>query len=223
MHDRPSPPRPLRVEWLGRRPYVEVHAQMKDLLLRRIAGDVPDTLLLVEHAPTFTVGRRRGAMGSVKAPGDVPVVQVERGGDVTFHGPGQLTAYPICALPEHRHDLHAWLHGLETVVDRVLSRWQIAGGRDDRNTGVWVDGKKIAAVGIACKRWVTWHGVAINVDVDLGYFNRIDPCGMDSTLVTRMVDHTSTGPTVKDAASAFATEFRRWWTDWTATPTSPEH
>lgn len=223
MHNRPSPPRPLRVEWLGRRSYVEVHAQMKDLLLRRIAGDVPDTLLLVEHTPTFTVGRRRGAMGSVKAPGDVPVVQVERGGDVTFHGPGQLTAYPICALPEHRHDLHAWLHGLETVVDRVLSRWQIAGGRDDRNTGVWVDGKKIAAVGIACKRWVTWHGVAINVDVDLGYFTRIDPCGMDSTLVTRMVDHASTRPTVKDTAGAFATEFRRWWTDWTATPASTEH
>lgn len=210
---------PLRVEWLGRRPYREVHAQMKDLLLQRIRGEVGDTLLLVEHEPVYTVGRRRNARASVRSPGEVPVVDVERGGDVTFHGIGQLTAYPICALPDHRHDLHAWLHGLETVVDRVLARWGIEGARDERNTGVWVEGRKIAAIGIACKRWVTWHGVALNVNVDLSYFHRVDPCGMDSSLVTRVVDHIDRAVTVRDAADLFSTEFRQWWAEWCEGPT----
>jgi len=213
--------RPLRVEWLGRKPYTAVHATMKDALLRRIAGDIPDTLLLVEHTPVFTVGRRRGARASVKAPGEVPVVDVERGGDVTFHGPGQLTAYPICALPDHRQDLHAWLHGLEEVVDRVLDRWGIQGERDDRNTGVWVDGRKIAAIGIACKRWVTWHGVSLNIDVDLAYYQRIDPCGMDSSLVTRVADHADRTPRMREAADIFAAEFRRWWAAYSAPNQEP--
>ena len=221
MSQSPPRPAPLRVEWLGRRPYPEVHAQMRDLLQRRIDGTAPDTLLLVEHEPVYTLGRRRGAAANVKAPGTVPVVQVERGGDVTFHGPGQLTAYPICALPPHRQDLHAWLHGLETVVDRVLARWGIHGTRDARNTGVWVDGQKIAAIGIACKRWVTWHGVALNVSVDLDHFRRIDPCGMDSALVTRVADHTDAPPRMREAADVMAAEFRRWWHAWTAPPSEP--
>jgi len=187
---------------------------MKELLLARIAGEAPDTLLLVEHEPVFTLGRRRNAGASVLAPGDIPVVQVERGGDATYHGPGQLTAYPICALPPHRQDLHAWLHGLEAVVDRVLARWGIQGERDERNTGVWVDGRKIAAIGIACKRWVTWHGVAINVRVDLDHFKRIDPCGMSSTLVTQVADHVERPPTMREAADTFGAEFRRWWTEY---------
>lgn len=213
--------RPLRVEWLGRAAYPETHARMKDTLLRRIAGEVPDTLLLVEHEPVFTVGRRRGARASVHVPGDVPVVDVERGGDVTFHGPGQLTAYPICALPDHRHDLHAWLHGLEDVTDRVLARWGVSGGRDPRNTGVWVDGKKIAAIGIACKRWVTWHGVSLNLDVNLEFYQRIDPCGMDSALVTRVADHVARPPRMREAADTFGAEFRRWWQTWSAPPGTP--
>ena len=210
--------RPLRVQWLGRRPYTEVHAQMKELLLARIAGKAPDTLLLVEHQPVFTLGRRKNAQANVLDPGDIPVVQVERGGDVTYHGPGQLTAYPVCALPPHRQDLHAWMHGLEAVVDRVLARWGIQGERDERNTGVWVDGRKIAAIGIACKRWVTWHGVAINIRVDLEHFRRIDPCGMSSTLVTRVADHVDRPPAMRIAADIFGAEFRRWWMDYASEP-----
>ena len=107
----------LRIEWLGRVPYAEAHAR-QELLAARIAGDSPDTLLLCEHDPVYTLGRSRGASANVLQAGDVPVVNVERGGDVTFHGPGQLVGYPICGLPEHRHDLHAWLHGLEDVCVR---------------------------------------------------------------------------------------------------------
>jgi lipoate-protein ligase B len=212
---------PLHVEWLGRRSYSDVHAYMKEVLGRRISGEAPDSLLLVEHHPVYTVGRRRNAVQSVHTPGDVPVVMVERGGDATFHGPGQLTAYPICALPPHRQDLHAWLHGLEHVTDAVLARWGIQGARDARNTGVWVEGTKIAAVGIACRRWVTWHGVALNLDVDLQYFQRLDPCGMSSSLVTRVADHTAECPDIRDAAEQFASEFRTWWTDWSRRP-APE-
>lgn len=212
---------PVRVEWLGRRPYQEVHALMKARLADRIAGACQDTLLLVEHDPVYTVGRKRGAASSVKLPGEVDVVHVERGGDTTFHGPGQLTGYPICALPPHRQDLHAWLHGLEHICDRVLDRWGVEGERDARNTGVWVGGKKIAAIGIACRRWVTWHGFAINVGVDLDWFHRIDPCGMDSQLVTRLVDHTDARPRVREVADAAGAEFRRWWGEWASSPPSP--
>ncbi len=207
---------PLRVEWLGRQPYDTVHRKMRDLLSARIAGEISDTLLLVEHEPVYTVGRRKGAMDNVLLPGDVPVVPVERGGDVTFHGPGQLTAYPICGLPPHRQDLHAYLHGLEHVVDNVLVRFGISGGRDERNTGVWVKGQKIAAMGIACRRWVTWHGFSINVHVDLDWFQRIHPCGMNAALVTRIADHTSPCPTMRTVADVTAAVFRHWWHDWTA-------
>ena len=201
---------PVDVRWLGRQPYAPVHDQMRALLQARIAGEVPDTLLLVEHEPVFTVGRHRDAAASLLATGEVPVVDVERGGNVTFHGPGQLTAYPICALPEGRRDLHRWLHGLEAVCTRTIARWGVEGRADPRNTGVWVDGQKIAAIGIACRRWVTWHGLAINVDVDLGYFRRIRPCGLAQDTVTRLADHCRPAPTVAEVGAAVAAEFRAW-------------
>jgi lipoyl(octanoyl) transferase len=208
----------LRVEWLGRVPYADAHARMSALLADRIAGAAPDTLLLCEHDPVFTVGRSRGAGANVLQPDDVPVLQVERGGDVTFHGPGQLVGYPICALPDHRHDLHAWLHGLEHVCVETLAPWGISGGADARNTGVWVDGQKIAAIGIACRRWVTWHGFAINVSTDLSFFDRINPCGMESTLVTSMAHHLDRPPRLTDVRDAAGAAFRRWWRSWSEQP-----
>ncbi len=198
------------VRWLGRRPHGEVHAQMRALVGARLADEVPDTLLLVEHDPVYTVGRARGSRDSLLAPGDVPVVDVERGGNVTFHGPGQVTAYPVCKLPEGRRDLHAWLHGLEDVCTATLAHWGIQGGADPRNTGVWVDERKIAAIGIACRRWVTWHGFAINVDVDLDWFRRIRPCGLAEDTVTTMSAHVRPCPSVQDVAEQAATAFCAW-------------
>jgi lipoyl(octanoyl) transferase len=209
---------PLRVEWLGRLPYAEAHARMSQQLARRLAGEVGDSLLLCEHDPVYTVGRRREAAANVLQPGDVPVVEVERGGDVTFHGPGQLVGYPVCLLPEHRHDLHAWLRGLEEVCATTIGRWGLDGVRDERNTGTWVDGRKIAAIGIACRRWVTWHGFAININVDLEPFARIHPCGMESSLVTRMSDHLERPPKLAEVRDATGAAFRAWWRDW-ASPT----
>lgn len=175
----------LALEDLGRADYADSWARQKEVLAEVIAGG-PNRLLLVEHNPVFTLGRRRDAQQNVLAPGGVPVLQVERGGDVTFHGPGQLTAYPIVALPEGRQDLHRHLKELEEAAIRTCADFGLSAVRDDRNTGAWVNGKKICSVGIACRRWVTWHGLALNVDVDLSYFGRINPCGLDHTLLTSM-------------------------------------
>lgn len=177
----------------GPAPYAEVHALQQDLVDQRVRGQIPDTVLLVEHTETITVGRARGAAHNVLAPGDVPVVSVERGGDVTWHGPGQLVAYPIVALTGARADLHDHLHRLEDAVIGLLAELGLAGVRDPRNTGVWLanppgPARKVAAIGIACRRWVTWHGLALNVCPDPAAFARIRPCGFEPDTVTRVVD-----------------------------------
>ena len=191
---------------------------MSELLAARIAGEIPDTLLLCEHEPVFTLGRRRGAEANVLAAGDVPVIIVERGGDVTWHGPGQLVGYPIVALPDHRHDLHAYLRLLEQVIIDVLGDLGVAAGRDSRNTGVWVEGRKIAAIGISARRWVAWHGFALNLTTDLSYYQRINPCGMSSDLTTRLIDHLDPCPGLDDMGTRIAARFAAAWTDWRAPP-----
>lgn len=175
------------VRW-GRLPYAEAHARMVEALDARLQGAAPDRLFLCEHDPVYTLGRARGAASHVFAPGDTPVLAVERGGDVTHHGPGQLVGYPVVLLPEHRRDLHAWMRFIEEVLILALARFGVAAGRDPRNTGVWVRGRKIGAIGIACRRWVSWHGFSLNVSIDRAGFERIAPCGMDSALVTRLWD-----------------------------------
>ena len=204
------------VEWWGRLPYPLALARMEAALAARIEGSRPDSLFLVEHEPVYTVGRSRGALAHVHDPGEIPVVPVSRGGDVTFHGPGQLTAYPVVALPEGRQDLHAWLRGLEDFLIDLLGTWGVAAGRDPRNTGVWVGGRKVAAIGVACRRWVCWHGFALNVDVDLGYFDRIDPCGMSPELVTRLADHAPVD--LQAARQAVERRFPPWWEGWSTGP-----
>ncbi len=171
---------------LGRVGYADAHARMVLAVAARIGGEVGDTVLICEHDPVYTVGRRRDASANVLAPGDVPVVEVERGGDVTWHGPGQLVAYPILLLEGDRRDLHAHLHRLEQVMIDVCGVFGLDAGRDERNTGAWIAGRKVGSVGVACRRWVTWHGLALNVDPDLAWFARINPCGFDASVMTSM-------------------------------------
>lgn len=207
----------MRVERVGRISYTAAMDRMAACLKDRIAGRIPDTLLLCEHDPVFTVGRARGAAANVLDPRGIPVVPARRGGDVTYHGPGQVVGYPIFLLPPHRHDLHGFLHGLESALITMLAGYGIAGVRDARNTGVWVEGRKIAAIGIACRKWVTWHGFAVNLDADLEPFWRINPCGMDSTLVTRIVDHVDgLKPEWDDVAADAARAVQAWWDGWLA-------
>lgn len=204
----------MNIRWLGSdQPYQTTHALMKQCLEQRVLNQQEDTLLLVEHAPTYTVGRRRDSMHNVLQPKEVPVIPIERGGDVTFHGPGQLTGYPIVRLPDHKKDLHAYLRFLEDFWIEQLHKRNIAAGRDQRNTGVWIDNKKMVAIGIACRRWVTWHGFACNVRVDLEYYQRINPCGMTSDLVTNL-EHYSTIGSMEDFALDIGDAFQRQWEHW---------
>ncbi|MCO4747875.1 MAG: lipoyl(octanoyl) transferase LipB [Proteobacteria bacterium] len=186
----------------GEVPYADAHVLQQAILAERIAGTIPDTTLLLEHAATITVGRSRGADANVLEAGDTPVLHVERGGDVTWHGPGQLVAYPIIGLEGRRADLHLHMRSLEQAVIELLDRFGLGGLRDSRNTGVWLPGtplpQKVCSVGIAARKWTTWHGLALNVDVDLGVFAQIHPCGFDASVMTRMADHLDDCPSVTD-------------------------
>jgi lipoyl(octanoyl) transferase len=206
----------IEVIRLGRLPYGEAHARMSARLQARIEGRAADALLLTEHPPVFTLGRTRGADAHLLDPGDTPVVRVERGGDLTWHGPGQLVGYPILALPEGRRDLHAFLRGVEQLVIEVLAEAGLHGVRDPRNSGVWIGGRKVCAVGIACRRWVSWHGFALNLDPDLADFRRVEPCGMSAELVTRVADHLAPCPPMGWWEERFAARAPDWWARWCA-------
>lgn len=182
----------LDVRRLGRRPYADVHALQEELVEQRIAGAIPDTLVLVEHEPVVTVGRKAGR--AEVAGVQLPVFEVERGGEATYHGPGQVVAYPILALPEGRRDLHEYLRDLEDVVLRVLAEVDVEGRRVEGKTGVWIGDKKVASIGVAVRRWVTWHGLALNVHTDLEAFRPFRPCGLDPDVMTRVADHAHVPP-----------------------------
>jgi lipoyl(octanoyl) transferase len=156
-------------------------------LVAAVQGGAPDQLLLCEHPPVITLGRAQKALANVLDAGDVPVVELERGGDATYHAPGQLVAYPIVQLEEGERDLHRYLRHLEQAVIDVAQALGVRAGRREGATGVWVDGaRKLASIGIACRRWVCFHGVAINVTTDLDGFFRLRPCGFDPGVMTSM-------------------------------------
>jgi len=183
-------PGDLGVMALGRMPYGEALALQRDLAARRIAGDLPrDVLILVEHPPVITLGRgfqpqHLPAPPEFLAARGVELHEVERGGDVTFHGPGQLVGYPIFDLKQHRTDLHWFLRQLEEALIRALDAMGIGGARVAGYTGVWTQGRKIASIGIHVRQWVTWHGFALNVTTDLSYFDLIVPCGIPDVRMT---------------------------------------
>lgn len=161
------------------------------LVRARLAAEVPDLLLLVEHPHVYTLGRGgddRHVLWdeSVLARRGVEIYHVDRGGDVTYHGPGQAVGYPIVALRQHGLDAHGYLRDLEEVIMRALAEFGIASGRAPGMTGVWVDNAKIAAIGVKFTRAVTSHGFALNVNTDLSYFNGIIPCGLTNRNVTSM-------------------------------------
>ena len=184
----------LRIEDLGRRPYAEVLELQRDLRRRRLAGDLAeDVLLLVEHPPVVTLGRGTRPSSLPIPPAGlerrgVEVFEVERGGDVTFHGPGQLVGYPILDLREHRQDLHWYLRSLEDVLIQALGGMDIEAERNPGRTGVWTAGRKIASIGVHVKQWVTLHGFALNVTNDLDPFDLIVPCGIPQVVMTSVAE-----------------------------------
>jgi lipoyl(octanoyl) transferase len=210
----------LEVVDLGRRPYTEALELQRALRLQRLSGALPhDLLLLVEHDPVYTMGRGTQASSLPVAPellraSGAEVVEIERGGDVTWHGPGQLVGYPIIHLSAHREDLHWYLRTLEAALIDALSVLGLRGGREDGKTGVWVGGRKIASIGIHVKQWVTLHGFALNVHPDLAWFARIVPCGLDGVTMTSVAHelaaetpHALWGPTRDAVIQSVAAHF----------------
>ncbi len=198
----------VQVVSLGRIAYAEALTLQRDLARRRQAGEVPDTLLLCEHPPVVTLGRASRREHLLVSPEGlaargVHVVEIERGGDVTYHGPGQLVGYPILDLRAHGQDLHRYLRALEEVMIRAAARFGVEAGRVAGNTGVWVDDRKMASIGIHVSRWVSWHGFALNVTAEsLPGFDLIVPCGLDGVTMTALGVEAGRPVSVAEAADA---------------------
>lgn len=173
-----------RWRFAGRLPYADALALQKETVRRRILREIPDTLLLVEHPPVITLGKmakREHLLGSREG---VEVVETPRGGDVTYHGPGQIVGYPILDLTALHQDLKKYLGMLEEVMIRAAGRYGVRAGRLEGMTGAWVGDRKIGAIGVRVERWVTSHGFALNANNDLGGFDLIIPCGLRGKGVT---------------------------------------
>lgn len=197
---RPSTPRPepairgkleVEVRRLGRVGYRQAWALQRRLVTARSERRVPDTLLLLSHPPVITMGRGGQPQHLVGSPGElrargIEFVETDRGGDVTFHGPGQVVGYAIVDLAQRGRDLHRYLRDLEEVIVRALREFGIDAGRVAGLTGVWVAEAKVAAIGVRASRWITHHGFALNVDTDLSGFDLIVPCGISDRRVTSM-------------------------------------
>ncbi|MBE0592406.1 MAG: lipoyl(octanoyl) transferase LipB [Gemmatimonadales bacterium] len=184
--------RELLVVGLDRMPYEDALTLQRGVAEARVAGRLAsDVLLLAEHPPVVTLGRSfqpehlPTTVDALQRQG-IGVFEIERGGDITFHGPGQLVGYPIYDLREHRQDLHWYLRQLEAALIGALGHFGIEGGRNEGYTGVWTSGRKIASIGIHVKQWVTWHGFALNVTTDLSFFDLIVPCGIPGVVMTSL-------------------------------------
>ena len=176
---------------LGLMDYKEAWDLQRDLWSRRIKGELPDLLLFLEHPHVITLGRRGNrsyliASQEVLDAMAIPIYHVERGGDVTYHGPGQLVVYPILDLRGYGYRIIRYVDQLEEVILRTLKDFGMEGEKDSLNRGVWVNGEKIASLGVTIKRWVSFHGLAVNYETDLSYFDLIHPCGLVGKKMTSM-------------------------------------
>jgi lipoate-protein ligase B len=195
----------------GRLPYRAGLALQERLLKREVPTD-GDLLLLLEHPPTITLGRGADKQHLLTSPDQLEAVgidlfRVARGGDITYHGPGQLVGYPLVDLTRRDKDLHRFLRDLEELLIRVLGQWGIDAARNSDKTGVWVGDRKIASIGIGVRRWITWHGFALNLDIDLDGFNHIVPCGLQGVQMTSMAELLGTAPPRPDVEDALIGAF----------------
>lgn len=215
------------VQYLGSKDFQTMWNHQRALFDKRVNDEIPDTLLFVEHDPVFTIGRTgtednilddngenqinknvvTNVSGQTKI-GSTPVVHIDRGGDITYHGPGQLVGYPIIKLSDYYLDLHRYLRDLEEVIIRTLSGYNLNAGREKGKTGVWIEGAKIAAIGVKVTRWVTMHGFALNVSTDLNYFERIVPCGIENCRVTSMHELTGENYSLKEVSEKVSENFQ---------------
>lgn len=204
----PSPPaKPAEsgfqpTEYWGETDYATALEQQLARVAARKAGNIPDTLIVTTHPPVYTLGRRSGASQHLIADShfltrhNIAVHESNRGGDITYHGPGQIVFYPIIDLNNSR-DLHRYLRFLEEVILRTLRQFGLPAWRVDGKTGIWCAGGKIAAIGVAVKTWITYHGAALNVEPDLEHFSGIVPCGLHNSKVTSLAQELTSAPTLE--------------------------
>jgi lipoate-protein ligase B len=194
---------------LDRLDYRSAIQLQEQLVARRQREAAPDILLFVEHPHVYTLGRG-GDEANVLTPGEVPVHRTSRGGDVTYHGPGQLVVYPIIDLRSKlRKDVHRYVRNLELSAIRTLKDFGLLATRRPPFTGIWIGDKKIAAIGIAVRRCITFHGLALNVNTDLAYFNRIVPCGLAWADVTSMAKELSKAQCMELVRDSFLHHFAK--------------
>jgi lipoyl(octanoyl) transferase len=200
------------LDW-GRTGYADAWQRQEDLVARRNAGEIGDTLVFTEHDPVYTLGVRKGAEQHMiwdeaeLAKRGIAVFKSNRGGDITYHGPGQIVGYPIINLAA-RKDLHAYLRLLEQVMINTVGTFGLAAARRDGKTGIWLGPRKIAAIGVAVKKWTTYHGFALNVDADLAPFSGIVPCGITDGTVTSMAAELGQAPSSEEVKRVLALEFQ---------------
>src|SRR6266478_8445162 len=194
----------LQVRWLGRMDFADALALQEEIVARkREDRSLGDELLLLEHDAVYTIGRtpdKSSLLGSAHLPH--PLFAINRGGQATYHGPGQLMGYPIIDLRRCGHDLHKYLRWLEQLLIEVLAEYGIAATQRESLTGVWVEDRKIASIGVGVRHWITMHGFALNVSGDLSPFNHIVPCGIDNVAMTSMEKETGKVLPVADVAMA---------------------
>src|SRR5436189_3690973 len=195
----------LRVRWLGRMEFADALVLQEELLSRKRADrSFSDELLLLEHEPVYTIGRtpdRSSLLGAAHLPH--PLFSINRGGQATYHGPGQLMGYPIIDLRRCGQDLHKYLRWLEQLLIEFLAQYGIAASRRESLTGVWVQNHKIASIGVGVRHWITMHGFALNVCGDLSSFAQIVPCGIFNVAMTSMANETGKPLEVVDVAGEF--------------------
>jgi lipoyl(octanoyl) transferase len=205
--------RELAVRRLGTVTYGDALALQQSLVEERRANRIPDTLLLLEHSHVVTIGVRKGGAANIVAtPARLAELGVElfetgRGGDVTYHGPGQLVAYPILDLRPERQDVHRYVRDLEEVMIRVCADFRVDAARVPTLTGAWVGAEKIGAIGVRISRWITSHGVAFNVTTDMEYFKLIVPCGISDRGVTSLSKITGVAHPMTDVQDIFIRHF----------------
>jgi lipoate-protein ligase B len=207
-------PRPLLVCRLGLVPYHQAWDLQRRLHAERVENARPDTLLLLQHPPVYTLGRNAAEEHILISAEDLnrrgaTVVRIDRGGEVTYHGPGQLVAYPIIKLEGDERSIALLVHNLEQAIIDTLDAFGIPGDRLADQRGVWTRGCKIASVGLAVKKWVAMHGMALNVAMDMAYFTLINPCGHPETVMTSMLQQLGQAPPIDDVGTAFARNFAR--------------
>jgi lipoyl(octanoyl) transferase len=197
----------LSTVWLATVDYEQALKLQDAMVAARYRDALGDTLMLLEHPHVYTLGRGASPRYLVAPPAGVPIHRVSRGGQVTYHGPGQLIGYPILKLEGTDRDVHAYLRALETVMIETLGLYGIAAVRRAGLTGVWVEERKIASIGVGIRRWTTMHGFALNADSDLGFFDKIVPCGIEGCRMTSIAREGHPGVAPSDLAPVLGERF----------------